>query len=83
MVLILHTSMGFIGREKGGVAGGYSSNYIGNTLCLRKSRPKVFAVAGVGAKAPRRHKGCIATRWRCDLQVLTVTSGFPHRLLAA
>jgi hypothetical protein len=32
MVLILYISMGFIGREKGGVAGGYSSNYIGNTL---------------------------------------------------
>jgi hypothetical protein len=32
MVLILHTSTGFVGREKAGVAGGYSSNYSGNTL---------------------------------------------------
>jgi hypothetical protein len=32
MVLILHTSTGFIGRKKGQVGGGYNSNYSGNTL---------------------------------------------------
>jgi hypothetical protein len=44
-----------------------------SSVLVRRSRPKVFAVAGIGAKTLHWLHTEVATRRRCDLQVLIGT----------